>query len=171
MKRLLSAFNVEKISPARRGNMRNSLLPLICLSLCCVATSARAQVSFKEKPNKIEVESEGMVQIGRWAGKSGFKVFDRKGQEVLFDNTNEPDTHARNFIDCIRSRQTPNAEIELGHISTTYAHLANIVARTGRQLKFDPKTETILGDAEANRCVKRQYRKHWATPRDGARIT
>jgi len=40
--------------------------------------------------------SEGMVQIGRWAGKSGFKVFDRKGQEVLFDNANEPDAHARN---------------------------------------------------------------------------
>jgi predicted dehydrogenase len=115
--------------------------------------------------------SEGMVQIGRWAGKSGFKVFDRKGQEVLFDNANEPDAHARNFIDCIRSRQAPNAEIELGHVSTTYAHLANIVARTGRQLKFDPKTETILGDAEANRYLKRQYRKHWATPRDGARIT
>ena len=70
--------------------------------------------------NGIEVHSsEGMVQIRRRASKSGFKVFDRKGQEVLFDNTNEPDAHARNFIDCIRSRQTPNAEIELGHISTT----------------------------------------------------
>ena len=115
--------------------------------------------------------SEGMVQIGRRACKSGLKVFDRKGQEVLFDNTNEPDAHARNFIDCIRSRQTPNAEIELGHISTTCAHLAKIVARAGRQLKFDAKTETIVGDAEANRYLKREYRKHWATPRDGARIT
>jgi hypothetical protein len=86
--------------------------------------------------------SEGMVQIGRRAGKSGFKVFDRKGQEVLFDNTNEPDAHARNFIDRIRSRQ----------------------------LKFDAKTETIFGDAEANHYLKREYHKHWATPRDGARI-
>lgn len=59
MKRLLFTFNVEKISPGRSDNMRNSLLPLICLSLCCVATSARAQVSFKEKPNKIEVEIDG----------------------------------------------------------------------------------------------------------------
>jgi hypothetical protein len=40
--------------------MKNSLLPLICLSLCCcVITSAQAQVSFKEKPNKIEVEIDG----------------------------------------------------------------------------------------------------------------
>jgi hypothetical protein len=59
MKSLLCAFNVEKISPAPRDNLKNSLLPLICLSLCCVVTSARAQVSFKEKPNKIEVEIEG----------------------------------------------------------------------------------------------------------------
>jgi Oxidoreductase family, C-terminal alpha/beta domain len=113
--------------------------------------------------------SEGMVQIGRWAGKGGFKVFDRQGKEVLFDNANEPDTHARNFIDCIRSRQRPNADIEVGHVSTTYAHLANIVARTGRSLKFDARSETIAGDAEAARYLKRQYRKHWATPRDAAR--
>jgi hypothetical protein len=39
--------------------MKNSLLSLIFLSLCCVATSAQAQVSFKEKPNKIEVEIDG----------------------------------------------------------------------------------------------------------------
>ena len=112
--------------------------------------------------------SDGMVQIGHWEGKWGFKVFDSKGQETLFDNANEPDTHARNFIDCIRSRQAPNAEIEIGHVSTTYAHLANIVARTGRQLKFEAKAETILGDAEANRYLKRQYRKHWATPKDAS---
>ena len=59
MKRLLCAISVEKISSAPRDNLRNSLLPLICLALCCVATSARAQVSFKEKPNKIEVEIDG----------------------------------------------------------------------------------------------------------------
>ncbi|MBL8205276.1 MAG: Gfo/Idh/MocA family oxidoreductase [Blastocatellia bacterium] len=110
--------------------------------------------------------SEGMVQIGRWDGKWGFKAFDSKGKEVHFDNANEPDHHARNFIDCIRSRQAPNAEIAVGHTSTTFAHLANIVARTGRNLKFDAKTETILGDAEANRYLRRQYRKHWATPKD-----
>jgi hypothetical protein len=88
--------------------------------------------------------SEEMVQIGRRAGNSGFMVFDRKGHEVLFDNANELDAHARNFIDCIRSRQAPNAEIMLSHVSTTYAHLANIVSRTGRQLKFEPKTETKM---------------------------
>jgi len=83
--------------------------------------------------------SEGMVQIGRWAGKSCFELFGHNGREDLVDNTNRP---ARNFIDCIRSHQTQNVKIELDHVSTTYAHLANIVARTGRQLKFEAKTET-----------------------------
>ena len=36
--------------------------------------------------------SEEMVQIGRRAGKSGFKIFDRKGREVLFDKTNQTPT-------------------------------------------------------------------------------
>jgi hypothetical protein len=73
--------------------------------------------------------------------------------------------HGRNFIDCIRSRKAPNAEIEIGHKSTIHTHLANIVVRTGRNVKFDPKTETIVGDAEANKLVRRQYRQHWATPK------
>src|SRR6185436_4246973 len=95
--------------------------------------------------------SDGMVHIGRWAGKTGFKVFDGKGIEILFDNANEPDTHAANFVECIRSRKAPNAEIEIGHISTSYAHLANVVARTSKSIKFDPSSETIVGDADASR--------------------
>ncbi len=39
--------------------MRNRLLPLICLSLCCAATSALGQVSFRENPNKIDIEING----------------------------------------------------------------------------------------------------------------
>ena len=34
-----------------------------------------------------------------------------------------PDTHARNFVDCIRNRKAPTAEIEIGHVSTLHAHL------------------------------------------------
>ena len=114
--------------------------------------------------------SEGMVHIGRWERAWGYKVFDRKGK--LMDKTEEArddphgDTHGRNFIDCVKSRKAPNAEIEIGHTSSMHSHLANILVRTGRNFKFDPKTETIPGDAEANRRLRREYRKHWATPRD-----
>ena len=114
--------------------------------------------------------TEGMVHIGRWERAWGYKIFDTKGKLVSQeeDPKDDPhgDTHGRNFIDCVKSRQAPNAEIEIGHTSSMHSHLANILTRTGRNFKFDPKTETIPGDAEANQLLRREYRKHWATPRN-----
>ncbi len=110
--------------------------------------------------------TEGMVQIGRWDRRWGYKVFDRKGTLVFHDDRNEPDEHVENFLSCVRSRKTPNADILDGHLSALHAHLANIVARVGRNVTFDPETETIPNDPEANRLTRRVYREHWATPKD-----
>jgi len=110
--------------------------------------------------------TEGMVQIGRWNRRWGFKVFDRTGALVFHDDKNEPDFHIENFIECIRTRRLPNADIATGHLSTLHAHLANIVARVGRNIEFEPETETIPGDPVANAYVRRVYRTHWATPKD-----
>ena len=115
--------------------------------------------------------STGMVQIGRWNKKWGFKVYDDKGKLALDQSGNEVDLderHQRNFLDCIKSRKAPNAEIEIGHRSTTLCHLGNVIAKTGRNLRFDAKTETIAGDQEATKLLGRQYRKHWSTPKIGA---
>ena len=112
--------------------------------------------------------SDGMIQIGRWSDGSGFKVFDRAGKVIEFGKDAKEEggeTHVQNFVDCVRSRQKPNAEIEIGHVTALHLHLGNIVARTGRTLKFDAKTETIAGDAEANALLGRKYRQHWGTPR------
>lgn len=109
--------------------------------------------------------SDAMLHIGRWDSRWGYRVFDRDGKLVASDYGPDDDVqHQRNFIDCVRSRKAPNAEIEIGHTSATYAHLANIVARTGRALRFDAATESISGDPEASKLLGRQYRKHWATP-------
>ena len=112
--------------------------------------------------------TSGMVHIGRWKGKWGFKVFDDKGELVMDESKGDAagaeSNHARNFLDCVKSRQAPRAEIEIGHASTTLCHLGNIVARTGRNLKFNPSTETIESDDEASRLLTRPYRTHWSTP-------
>jgi predicted dehydrogenase len=112
--------------------------------------------------------SDATVHIGRWERAWGYKIFDAKGKLVSKEEEGKDDphgdTHARNFVNCVKSRQAPNAEIEVGHTSTIHCHLANIVVRTGRNLQFDTATETIVGDAEANKLLRRQYRKHWATP-------
>jgi hypothetical protein len=74
--------------------------------------------------------------------------------------------HHRNFFDCIRMGNRPNADIEIGHLSATLCHLGNIATRVRRVLTFDPKSEEVHNDKEAGPLVRRQYREHWATPRN-----
>ena len=66
-----------------------------------------------------------------------------------------------NFIDCVRSRKKEklNAPIEEGHISCTLVHLANASYRLGRMLNFDPETEQVVGDEEANKLLRGTYRE------------
>lgn len=71
------------------------------------------------------------------------------------------DSHVRNFLDCIKSRARPVADVEGGHQVTTACHLANLSLRIGRKLKWDSETEQILGDPEANAMLERPYRKPW----------
>jgi len=111
-----------------------------------------------------------VVHIGRWdtekGRKFGYRVYDKKHKLILEDYETEVQSwHARNFIDCVRSRQKPNADIEIGFTSTLHTHLANVVVRTGRNLKFDARNDSIPGDAEAGKLLGREYRKHWATPK------
>jgi predicted dehydrogenase len=117
--------------------------------------------------NGLEVYGDaGMLQVAKWDRQWGFKVFDEKGKQVLFEQSpGEDAAHLVNFCDCVRSRKAPNAEIEIGYESVLHCHLGNIVARTGRALRYDAQARAITGDAEATRLLGRDYRKHWATPR------
>ncbi len=79
--------------------------------------------------------------------------------------------HFANFINCVRSRKKEdlNAPIEEGHISCTLVHLANASYRLGRALRFDPKTEQVLGDEEANNLLRdgdRGYRTPFVVPEE-----
>lgn len=110
---------------------------------------------------------EGAMIFGRWGrGGEGVKVLDRAGKEVEHREvtSEEGSLHMRNFLDCVKSRKLPNCDIGEGHLSTLHAHLANIVARVNRTVRFDAETETVVGDEQANLYVSRKYRTHWATP-------
>jgi predicted dehydrogenase len=69
--------------------------------------------------------------------------------------------HARNFLDCIRSRDLPHCDIEIGHRSTTFAHLANMAMATRKCLEWDPKQERVVNCDEANSLLHYEYRKPW----------
>jgi hypothetical protein len=72
--------------------------------------------------------------------------------------------HLQNWLDCVRTRQRPAADVEIGHRSITVCHLANICRRVGRKLRWDPKAETFPDDAEAAALVARPRRKGYELP-------
>ena len=109
--------------------------------------------------------SDGVVHIGPYNRRWGFKTYDKKGKLLEHDDVNDDDTHQRNFVDSIKSGKLPNADIGIGHLSGLHCHLANIVSRAGTGFEFDRETETIPATPEANVHVKRRYRGHWATPK------
>lgn len=71
------------------------------------------------------------------------------------------DLHCANFIECVRSRKTPIAEPEIGHRSTTIAHLGNIAFKTGQRLMWDAKKEDFVKQPDASKLLHRQPRKPW----------
>ena len=74
------------------------------------------------------------------------------------------DNHAQNWLDCIKSRQMPVAEVEIGHRSATVCHLGNIARWTGRRLQWDPAKERFVNDEEATSHLDRKRRKPYELP-------
>jgi predicted dehydrogenase len=74
------------------------------------------------------------------------------------------DDHMGNFLDCMRSRQRPICDVEVGHRSVSVCHIGNISLRTGgRPLHWDPRAERFTGDGsrEANALLMYRYRNPW----------
>lgn len=69
--------------------------------------------------------------------------------------------HNRNFIDCVKSRQETICPVEMAIRCDTICQLADIAARTGRAIQWDPQQEAIIGDAEASRLLTRPFREKW----------
>jgi predicted dehydrogenase len=69
--------------------------------------------------------------------------------------------HVRNFLDCVKSRQTPISDLESGHRVASACHLANLSLRLGRMIRWDPDKETVIGDSEAAKMLVRAYRSPW----------
>ena len=70
--------------------------------------------------------------------------------------------HARNFLDCVKSRERPHCDVEEGHRSTTYALLANIALATKARLDWDAQAERFTNHAAANQLLDYEYRHPWA---------
>ncbi len=71
------------------------------------------------------------------------------------------DNHWQNFLECVRSRRQPVADVEIGHRTATICNLGNIAMQLKRTIKWDPKTERVIGDEEASRMLSRPMRAPW----------
>jgi len=69
--------------------------------------------------------------------------------------------HAGNWLDCIRTRERPICDVEIGCRSVTVCHLGNLAYWLNRPLTWDPVREQIVGDAAANRWLDRPKRSPW----------
>ena len=108
--------------------------------------------------------TKGMLVIGH---SVGWKLYGVKNA-LIAEKSGGADlpAHHTNFLDAIRGdAKTLNADVMAGHLSASLVHLANIAARTGKVLEFDPKAEKVTNDSAANALVRREYRDHWGTPK------
>ncbi len=112
----------------------------------------------------------------RWIGERGWVWVDRGRFEThparLVDEIIGPDEirlyksrdHYQNFLDCIRNRSLTITPAEVAHRSASVGHLAVVSIELSQKIRWDPATETIIVDLEAERLLSRAYRKPWQLP-------
>ena len=66
--------------------------------------------------------------------------------------------HARNFLDCMKSRGKCNADVLTGHISTSGTLIGNIAYKTRSMLEWDARAERFTNNAGANKWLSYEYR-------------
>jgi predicted dehydrogenase len=109
----------------------------------------------------------------RWIGTDGWVWVDRGGidaqpKKLLQEQFGSNEIHLfrspghwRNFLDCIKSRNTTLTPCEVAHRSATPGHLGRIAMLLGRRIRFSPDTEEILDDPTATRLLGKAMRSPW----------
>jgi hypothetical protein len=72
--------------------------------------------------------------------------------------------HQTDWLRCIRTRQKPICDVEIGARSVSVCHLGNLAYWLKRPLKWDPVKEEFIGDPQANRWLDRPRREPWTLP-------
>lgn len=79
----------------------------------------------------------------------------------------QSNNHLKDFLNCVRSRQRPICDVEIGCRSVTVCHLGNLAYWYKRPLKWDPVKERFIGDDEANTWLSRTKRSPWDKALEG----
>jgi len=112
----------------------------------------------------IFVGEEGKIEIfrGRVTSNPTELVEEPIGADEI--HLYKSDNHTENWLECIKSREKPICDVEIGQRSTTLCHLGNIARWAGRKLQWDPEKEVFVGDEAANQFLDRSRRKGYELP-------
>ena len=101
---------------------------------------------------------EGRSAASAFYGERGVLIIDRGGWKVYDSSEKHADgtsptieSHVRNFIDCVKTRKQPNADILTGHQSSAMCHLGNIAYRLRHEIQYDGALD--CGDARGNELI------------------
>jgi predicted dehydrogenase len=115
-------------------------------------------------------EPHGMLFSGTegtlWVGEGGWTVTPepkKKSLEAIKmpSGKDARPAHVRNFLDCVKSRENPVENVEIGHYVSNIAHLGNLAFRTNSEIHWDVDKEVAIGNPAADAMVAPQYRAPW----------
>ena len=129
---------------------------------CEYAGDIRSTISSRNPQGLKLIGKEGWVYVRR----GHLEVSQSEWVDPKFDAGPEKvyrsDNHTRNFLDCVHSRKACIAPAETAHRSITPGHLGYVAHTLGRKLRWNPQTEMVADDPEANTLLQRiEYREPW----------
>lgn len=149
--------------------------PLGAIAIFCIYEASSGnlfpfgEVELRGTKGTLYANENGYRITGARPGQ--FQTWTRQIEDETWESKNEllPDgssrdstaTLVRNFLDCIKSRQTPLCPLEEGHRSTSFSHLANIALKVKARLEWDSVKERFTNNEEANKYLHYEYRKPW----------
>jgi predicted dehydrogenase len=99
--------------------------------------------------------------VARTESSGGEKFWTTPIEDYSGSEAEQFTRHVRDFLDCVKSRETPVSDLESAHRVSTMCHLANLSLRLGRKLRWDSVREDVIGDSEASKMLERPYRAPW----------
>ncbi len=115
----------------------------------------------------------GIAGGTKWIGENGFIHVNRgylnaEPKSLLNEKIGPNDIriykstdHMQNFLDCIKTRRQTITPAETAHRSASTGHLSLISIRLGRKIRFNPETERIIDDPQAERMLGKSMRSPW----------
>jgi predicted dehydrogenase len=107
------------------------------------------------------IGDEGWVHVNRGGIKAEPASLLKTALKPSDEHLYRSGSHHGNWLECIRTRRDPVADVEQGHTATSLTLIADITTRLGRKLTWDWDAETFVGDAAANRMLHRPMRAPW----------